>query len=146
MGAFSKEVNTKFPSEEVKTMLNIRYTANYLSNLGAHILKPFEISNAQYNILRILRGADQPITMKVVKERMIEKSPNTTRLTDKLCNKQLVERVKSDDDKRAIYISITQKGLEILQHISFDLLNSKLSRLTTQEQQALNKLLDKIRD
>ena len=57
MGDFSKEINSEFTSEKVKALLNIKYTANYLDNIGNTILKPFNISEKQYNILRILRGA-----------------------------------------------------------------------------------------
>ena len=146
MGDFSKEVNSTFTSEGIKAMLNIRYTAHFLSSIGEQILKPHEISNAQYNILRILRGAKEPITMKVVKERMIEKSPNATRLADKLCDKQLIERVRCNEDRRAVYVSITQKGLDLLDVISFEKVTSKINHLTLEEQKLLNNLLDKIRD
>lgn len=146
MGEFSKEVNTTFPSEEVKVLLNIRYTAHFLSGLGDGVLKPYEISNAQYNILRILRGAKEPITMNVVKDRMVEKSPNATRLADKLCEKKMIERVRCDKDRRAVYVSITQKGLDVLQDISFDNIYKKIRQLTLDEQKLFNKLLDKIRD
>ncbi|MGY6648641.1 MarR family winged helix-turn-helix transcriptional regulator [Wenyingzhuangia sp. IMCC45574] len=145
MGDFSKEVNSTFPSEGVKTMLNIRYTANFLSSLGDSVLKPHGISNAQYNILRILRGAKKPITMNVVKERMIEKSPNATRLADKLCEKELIERVRCDKDRRAVYVSITQKGLDVLQEISFDSLDELMENLNEDEYKVLNSLLDKLR-
>lgn len=145
MGDFSKEVNSTFPSEGVKAMLNVRYTAHFLFSLTESVLKNFGITNAQYNILRILRGAKKPITMKVVKERMIEKSPNATRLADKLCDKNLIERVRCKNDRRAVYVSITQKGLDLLQQISFDDLNKQITELTEEEYKLLNKLLDKIR-
>ena len=80
MGNFSEDINSKFPNERIKAMLNIKYTANYLDSIGNSILKPFNISEQQYNILRILRGAKAAITVKTVKDRMVQKSPNATRL------------------------------------------------------------------
>lgn len=145
MGDFSKEVNSNFPDEGVKAMLNIRYTSHFLATLGDGILKPYGISNAQYNILRILRGAKKSITMNVVKERMIEKSPNATRLADKLCEKELIHRVRCKNDRRVVYVSITQKGLEMLTEISFEPLDNQMQNLTSEEQHLLNHLLDKLR-
>lgn len=146
MGDFSKEVNSVFSDEGIKAMLNIRYTAHFLAALGDRVLKPYGISNAQYNILRILRGAKKPITMKVVKERMIEKSPNATRLADKLCDKRFIERVRCDNDRRAVYVSITQKGLDLLEEVSFENLKKQMAQLSEDEHKLLNTLLDKIRD
>ncbi len=145
MGDFSAEVGTSFPSQEIKTMLNIRYTANFLASLSETTLKPYGISSAQYNILRILRGAKEPITMNVVKDRMLEKSPNTTRLTDKLCAKKLIERVRCEHDRRAVYVSITVRGLDLLENVSLEILHQKITKLTSEEQTLLNTLLDKIR-
>ncbi len=75
MAEFSKEINSKFPNERVKALLNIKFTANYLDHIGNAHLKPFNISEQQYNILRILRGAKEAITVKTVKDRMVQKSP-----------------------------------------------------------------------
>jgi len=68
MADFSKEINSVFPNERVKALLNIKFTANYLDNIGNEILKPFNISEQQYNILRILRGAKESITVNSVKK------------------------------------------------------------------------------
>lgn len=146
MGEFSKEVNASFDSDYVKAMLNLKYTANLLNALGNKELEKYQISTAQYNILRILRGAKKPITMKVVKERMIEKSPNTTRLTDKLCDKNLIERVRCDEDRRVVHVSIKEAGLKLLDQVSFELTTQKIKNLTHTEVAQLNVLLDKIRN
>ncbi|WP_010135105.1 MarR family winged helix-turn-helix transcriptional regulator [Ochrovirga pacifica] len=146
MGDFSKEVNSSFPSETIKAQLNIRYTAQYLSSLTENCLKPYGISNAQYNILRILRGAKEAISMSIVKNRMIEKSPNATRLADKLCEKELIERVRCEKDRRAVYVSITQKGLQLLEQINFSEIEKQIGALSNEEALILNSLLDKIRN
>lgn len=146
MGEFGKEVNATFESEQLKAMLNLRYTANFIASVTTKELDVFQISSAQYNILRILRGAKKPITMKLVKERMIEKSPNTTRLTDKLCDKGLIERVRCNNDRRSVYVSITSKGLDLLSEIKFIEGPKHMDNLTEEESVLLNSLLDKIRD
>lgn len=146
MGEFSKEVNTNFDSEHIKAMLNVKYTATFLGGITNKELEPYQISAAQYNILRILRGAKEAITMKLVKERMIEKSPNTTRLADRLCEKDLIKRVRSEKDRRVVYVSITTKGLELLSEIVFKGTPKQMQNLTNAEAVLLSSLLDKIRD
>ena len=79
MGDLAKEINSTFSNERLKALLNIKYTAGWLDQIGTELLKPFNISEQQYNILRILRGARKEITVTEVKERMVQKSPNTTR-------------------------------------------------------------------
>lgn len=143
---FSKEVNAVFDSEHLKAVLNLKYTAQYFNALGNKELEPYQISTPQYNILRILRGAKKPITMKLVKERMIEKSPNTTRLTDKLLDKGLIERVRCEDDRRVVYVSITDEGLQLLEKVSFNKTIEQMKRLTEKEATLLCQLLDKIRN
>ena len=145
MGDFSKEINSTFPNEFVKALLNIKYTSNYLDTIGNNFLKPFNISEQQYNILRILRGAKEPITVNTVKERMIQKSPNSTRLMDKLCDKELIERVRCKSDRRVVYIKINKKGLSLLDEIKMDEFNNSLHKISEAEARKLNELLDKIR-
>ena len=102
MGDFSNEINLNFVDERIKALLNIKYTANFLDTIGNDIMKPFKISEQQYNILRILRGAGKAITVNTVKERMVQKSPNTTRLMDKLCKKAFIERSRCENDRRVV--------------------------------------------
>ena len=145
MANFSEEINSKFPNERIKAMLNIKYTANYLDNIGNSILKPFNISEQQYNILRILRGAKEAITVNAVKDRMIQKSPNSTRLMDKLCDKGFIERVRCENDRRVVYVQINKKGLALLNEINMDEFNNYINKISEKEAKQLNDLLDKIR-
>lgn len=145
MGDLAKEINSKFPNEKVKALLNIKYTASWLDQIGNEILKPYKISEQQYNILRILRGAGKAITVNEVKERMIQKSPNATRLMDKLFDKQLIERTRCENDRRVVYIKIKKKGDELLEKINMKEFDNVLKVLTEQEAKTLNTLLDKIR-
>lgn len=145
MGDLSKDIKSTFPSEEVKAMINIKYTASWLENQSNAILKPFQISVQQYNILRILRGAKEQVTIQTVKDRMIEKSPNTTRLMDKLCAKQLIERVRCENDRRVVYVKIAKPGLKILEEIKMDETVQLMKKLSEDELILLNSLLDRIR-
>ena len=87
MGDLSKDIKSKFKNNKVKALINIKYTANWLTSKEITFFKPHGISPQQFNILRILRGANEAVKVRVVKERMIERAPNATRLMDKLCDK-----------------------------------------------------------
>ena len=145
MGDLGKEINSKFPNEKVKVLLNIKYTAGWLDQIGNELLKPYNISEQQYNILRILRGAAKEISVTEVRERMIQKSPNATRLMDKLCDKKLIERIRCENDRRVVFVKITKKGLELIKKINMSDFDLYLDRLTESEAKTLNDLLDKIR-
>jgi MarR family 2-MHQ and catechol resistance regulon transcriptional repressor len=145
MGNISKDINSAFPNERVKALLNIKFTANYLDNIGNAILKPFNISEQQYNILRILRGAKESITVNSVKERMVQKSPNATRLMDKLCDKNLIERVRCENDRRVVYVQINEKGLALLDEIKIEDFDDYMNNISEKEAKLLNELLDKLR-
>lgn len=145
MGNFSKEINSTFPNERVKALLNIKYTANYLDTIGNAILQPFNISEQQYNILRILRGSKEAITVNTVKDRMIQKSPNTTRLMDKLCDKGFIERVRCENDRRVVYVKINDKGLALLNKINMNEFDSCMQNISEKDAKLLNDILDKLR-
>lgn len=145
MNSISKEINSRFPNNKVKALLNIIYTANWINNQQITFFKPFGISPQQYNILRILKGADEAIKVQIIKDRMIERSPNATRLMDKLCAKQLIERIPCPNDRRVVHIEITKKGLMLLKEISKDFKDDFLKNLNEKEAGQLSDLLDKIR-
>jgi DNA-binding MarR family transcriptional regulator len=145
MGDLAKEINSTFSNERLKALLNIKYTASWLDQIGTELLKPFNISEQQYNILRILRGARKEITVTEVKERMVQKSPNTTRLMDKLCEKKLIERRRCYNDRRVVFVKISKKGLTLLEKINLNDFDMYMNRLTESEAKMLNELLDKIR-
>jgi DNA-binding MarR family transcriptional regulator len=113
------------------------------------ILKPFEISVEQFNVLRILRGQNgKPANMCLIQERMIAKTSNTTRIVDKLVTKELVTREICPHNRRKMEVNITEKGLELLLKIDpkvdrFEL--DLLLNLSTTEAETLNQLLEKYR-
>ena len=144
----SKQILTKFKTPQQKAVVNLRYTSNWMLNKQNKYMSKFDISMAQFNILRILRGADTFLSVTTIKERMVEKSPNTTRLMDKLIEKKLIERIRNIDDKRIINIQITKDGLDLLSKIDtdFDSELTMLNNLTDSEAETLSLLLDKLRD
>lgn len=145
MGSIAKDINSKFPNNKVKALINVVYTANWIKSHQNEFFKHFGISPQQFNILRILKGAKEPLKVQVIKERMIERSPNATRLMDKLCAKELIERIPCPDDRRVVHIVITNKGLELLELISKEMNKDLLENLTEDEAGQLSDLLDKIR-
>lgn len=145
MGDISKDINSRFPNNKVKALLNIIYTANWINNHQILFFKQYGISPQQYNILRILKGEQAPLKVQVIKERMLERSPNTTRLMDKLCAKNLIERVNCLSDRRVVYVEIKQDGLMLIDEIAENLKEDLLFNLTEDEAIVLSDLLDKIR-
>jgi len=133
-----------------KVVLNILYTQNVVTDKFNDILKPYEISSEQYNVLRILRGQKGcPANMCLIQERMLAKTSNTTRLVDKLLLKDLVTRKVCTENRRKIEVLITQKGLELLAELEPKVIqheNSFAKNLNEEELQLLNNLLEKYRN
>ncbi len=145
MPSLEKELKSRFDSEQHKALLNVMFTANWLRTRLAEVYRPFGVSTQQYNILRILRGAKERMKMHSVKERMIDRAPNATRLTDKLIAKGLVQRERCEEDRRVVYVSISEKGLELLAQVDINskALHTELaSGLTEVDALHLNSTLD----
>lgn len=136
-------------SIEKKILLNILYTQNVISEKFNEILKPYDLSSEQFNVLRILRGQKgKPANMCVIQERMIAKTSNTTRLVDKLLAKDLVTREVCPDNRRKMEVSITQKGLDLLTSLDPLVIEHEkkfTQNLTEVELHELNILLEKFR-
>lgn len=139
----------KFKNEYHKAHINILFTASWLSQHSAHILRPLNISWQQFNILRILRGmGPEPATVKLLTERMIDKMSNASRLVDKLKSKGLVDRVSCPEDRRRVNVYITEEGLKLLERASEIVENDlrvQMKNLSEAETAELNRLLDKLR-
>jgi DNA-binding MarR family transcriptional regulator len=133
-----------------KIVLNIMVTQNVLAEKFNEVLKPYDLSGEQYNVLRILRGQKgNPANMCVIQERMIAKNSNTTRLIDKLLLKELVTREVCPENRRKIEVLITEKGLQLLEELDPKVLdNEKLfaANLNQKELVELNTLLEKYRN
>ena len=141
-------IQTKFQTPQHKAVVNIRYTSNYLGHIQNSFMAEFDLSMPQFNILRILRGAKSSISVNTIKDRMVEKSPNTTRLMDKLIEKGLIERVRCNEDRRVVYVEITVQGLNLLADIDkkFNTNSFTQLNLTNEEAEELSRLLDKVRE
>ena len=132
-----------------KIILNLMYTQNVIAENFNEILKPYDLSGEQYNVLRILRGQKGiPANMCVIQERMLAKTSNTTRLVDKLLLKDLVTRNVCPDNRRKIEVLITQKGLDVLADLDQKVTeheNRFAKNLNPEELEQLNLLLEKYR-
>ncbi len=142
-------IQSKFQSPGQRAIVNVRYTSNFFSTKQNKFMASFGLSMPQYNILRILRGAKKSITVNDVKERMVEKSPNATRLMDKLFDKSLIERVRCEEDRRVVFVKISEGGLNLLSQIDIEFGNDEANliarTLTDKEADTLSDLLDKLR-
>ena len=147
MTEIDNAVRTNFKNNKHRFIANLVFTSNWFRNLVVEYLKPYDISFQQFNILRILQGAQNWITMNEIKDLMVEKSPNATRMADKLIHKGFVERKRSEVDRRIVYLRITDQGTELLKtiaNIPGDYLEF-MNRITEQEANEVSEILDKMR-
>lgn len=141
-------VQQKFDSEYHKIAVNIFYTSNWLADLHTEILRPFNLTIQQFNILRILRGQyPNIVNLKLIKERMLDKMSDVSRLIERLREKGLLERKTCISDRRHIDVIITKKGLDLLKGLDSEIkkVNGLLTSLSETEIKTLNSLLDKLR-
>lgn len=140
-------IQTRFESANMRAVVNVRYTANFLSALSNSFMTKYGLTMPQFNILRILRGAGDVMAVNTIKDRMVEKSPNTTRLMDKLIDKGFISRERCENDRRVVYVKITDKGLDLLAKLDAAMKKTDLipKNLSDEEAQLLSDLLDKLR-
>ena len=142
-------IKTSSMSNTSKTIVNIVYTANFVTDKLNEAIKPFDISLQQFNVLRILRGQKgKPANLFTIQERMINKMSNTTRLIDKLILKNYVERKVCEKNRRKVEVFITNQGLTALKEIDNLIINTEkeiLNTLTEKEMINMNQTLDKLR-
>lgn len=148
MARIGEELKSTFESEQQQAMLNVLFTANWFRSEQVRLFKPYGISPEQYNILRILRGAKGKVNMHCVKDRMIDRAPNATRLTDKLITKGLVVRERSDTDRRVVFVSISEQGTKLLKDLDVQTSGSAMRTMehfSENDAQELNRILDSLR-
>jgi DNA-binding MarR family transcriptional regulator len=141
-------IQKKFRSETHKLGVNIIYTFNWLDAFHQKHFRKHGITSQQFNVLRILRGQHpEPATIKLLKERMLDKMSDASRIVEKLRVKGLVDRTISSNDRRNCDVVINAKGLKLLAEIDKEeaLLNDLYSNLSEGEKKQLNDLLDKLR-
>lgn len=144
-----EEISQKeFKNDYHKAIVNIIFTYNWLFEKQVKILKPYGITIQQFNILRILKGQHpNPATIKLIKERMLDKMSDVSRLVEKLRAKGFVERKICPSDRRNVDVLISTKGLNLLSDISRydEEIYSLLSTLDKKEIRELNNYLNKLR-
>ena len=138
---------SSFKNEQHKALIGIIYLSNQISTDFQKTLKPFHITQQQYNVLRILRGqGGKPATVGLIKERMLDKMSDASRLVERLRAAELVCRGVCSEDKRSVDVTITEKGLDLLHKIDILETESKsvLKNLTDKEAAIFNELIDKM--
>ncbi|GJM32116.1 MAG: MarR family transcriptional regulator [Saprospiraceae bacterium] len=136
-----------FRNEYHEVAVNLIYTLNWLNDQMSRMFRPYGLTMKQYNVLRILQGAGQPLSTSVIRERLLDKMSDTSRIVDRLYKKGLVARDTCPNDKRLVDVYLSEQGKEILEKMcelegELDLLLSEINR---EEAKQLSQLLDKIR-
>jgi len=139
---------SKFRNEYQKAGINLIYTFNWVTEQTKNLFEKHGLTAQQFNILRILRGAGEPLSTLQIRQRMLDKMSDTSRIVDRLIIKGLVKKNISKIDKRLVDVSITEKGKKLLTKLDGhqDEMDAVLSNLSDSEAKTLNKLLDKIRE
>jgi len=143
------EIKGRFRNEYHRGIINLTYTLNQLNYQFLQFLKKHNVTQQQYNVLKVLRGfrSEAPVSIGFIKDRMLDKNSDVSRIVDKLYERGLVTRCEKSTDRRQKDVDISDKGLELL--AAMDECEKKvdtlLSNLTEDEVKQLNNLLDKIR-
>ena len=148
MGIEKDIQQTNFRNEYQKLGINLMYTASWLNERIGRFLMQEDITQQQYNILRILRGSEVPLSTLQIRERMLDKMSDTSRIVDRLIVKELVQKSACKTDKRLVDITLTQKGLELVTRLDQfnDQIDSILQGVSKEDAIIVNQILDKLRD
>lgn len=144
------ELKGRFRNDYHKGIINLTYTAKQLSYEFYQSLKSYGLAEQQYNVLRILRGfrSEAPLSIGFIKERMLDKDSDVSRIVDRLFEKGFVNRTENPADRRQKSVEITEAGLALLDKMfgCEQKADTLLNNLTPEEINELNRLLDKIRE
>jgi DNA-binding MarR family transcriptional regulator len=138
---------SKFRNEYHKTVVNLIFTYNWITEKTKQFFDKGDITSQQYNILRILRGAGKPLSTLQIRQRMLDKMSDTSRIVDRLVKKELVQKVICKTDRRLVDVTITDTGLQLLDKLDSynEQMDAMLGNLSEDDAKMLNQLLDKIR-
>lgn len=147
MGIEKDIQQANFRNEYQKMGINLLYTANWLNESIGKFLAQEDITQQQYNILRILRGSELPLSTLQIRERMLDKMSDTSRIVDRLILKELVIKSTCPSDKRLVDIQLTPKGSILVEKLDQynDQIDAILKGVTETEAVLLNQILDKLR-
>lgn len=145
-----EEIKGRYLNNYHKGLINLIYTVNKLNYNFMQELKKYKISEPQYNVLRVLNGyrSEGPLSIGFLKERMLDKNSDVSRIVDKLFEKGLLIRKEGTKDRRQKEIEITEKGIELISKTKNSMKKEDfiLKNLSSAEIKELNRLLDKIRE
>jgi DNA-binding MarR family transcriptional regulator len=147
MGIENDINQSKFKSDYQKGIINLIYTYNWIREKLQGIFDKEDLTPQQFNILRILRGSQVPLSTLKIRERMLDRMSDTSRIVDRLLLKGLVKKVINKKDKRLVDVTISPKGKKVLENMDdFEKdIESLAKGLSVTEMKTLNMLLDKIR-
>ena len=141
-------LQSKFRNEHQKAIVNLLYTYNWVTEKSKELFASEDITPQQFNILRILRGSHPaPLSTLQIRERMLDKMSDTSRIVDRLITKGLVKKGVCKDDRRLVDVMITDKGKKLLERLDTrqDEIDNIIGNLSKKEATSLSELLDKIR-
>lgn len=147
--SLENELKQKFRNEPQKAILNILYTSYFIQDRMNTLFKQYDITRQQYNVLRILRGQHPGhASVNLIRERMLDKMSDASRIVERLRLKEMIVRKGAEKDKRAVEVTITDRGLDLLREMEkpVEEFESLLRNLSQDETRQLNSLLDKIRE
>lgn len=148
MGAIEELIKqSKFESEHHKSLISLLYLTNAITADQQQYFKQYDITPQQYNVLRILRGQlPNPATVNLIRDRMLDKSSDVSRIVERLRKAELIERLTCEKDRRAVDVIITKKGLKLLAKIDETNPSSKnaFAVLSEAEVKQFNELVDKV--
>ena len=148
--SIEEEINGRFRNEYHKGFINLTYTVKLLSYEFHKFLKAHGLAEQQYNVLRILRGfrSETPLSIGFIKQRMLDKDSDVSRIVDRLFEKGLISRKENPDDRRQKSVEITTNGMELLDKMLSceQKADTLLKNLSMDEVKQLNYLLNKIRE
>ena len=138
---------SRFRNEYQKGIINLIYTYNWVNEKMKTFFERWDITGQQFNILRILRGAGKPLSTLQIRQRMLDKMSDTSRIVDRLIVKGLAKKITCNSDKRLVDVTITDKGKKLLEKIDKyeNELDAVFGALSETDTKTLNKLLDKVR-
>ena len=147
MGIEQDIQQASFRNEFQKMGINLLFTANWLNEQIGKILSEEGVTQQQYNILRILRGSATPLSTLKIRERMLDKMSDTSRIVDRLIAKELVLKNICEKDKRLVDITLSSKGLQLVDQLDQfnDRIDALLKGINESEAKTMNQILDKIR-
>jgi len=135
-----------FANAEVEAYLNLVRTADLLRRVVAEHLRQHDLTPAQYNVLRILRGATGPLCCSEITERLVTFEPDVTRLLDRLENAGLVTRTKDSHDGRIRRVHISERGLQMLDQLDEPIAQLHHQRLGRLNPERLDQLISALED